>query len=227
MRADSPNAHHNPNGPYVRTLPGGSVRFDHFQIVNLGSGRAPATTLGFRWKKKGAIVKKVSVPAIDAHARWESHPVRVPLPARNGRYYLWACANTPPVKAPERNRYDNCTKLPHLVIVDRGASVLLDVAPTSWNFGSVAPGTSAEPQNFTVRNLGPGDAGAGAVSIAGNGAGAFDIPTNGCIQGLSGTSACRIRVTFTPPAPGSYAVDLVVTFPKGGELHVPLTGTGA
>jgi hypothetical protein len=224
--AHYPNANHEPNGPYVRNRPGGSVKFDRFSVVNLGPGRAPATTFAFRWKKKGANVKTVSVGALDDHARWESRPVRVPLPSRNGRYYLWACANTPPVKAPERNRNDNCSKLPHLVIMDRQAPVLLSVAPTSWDFGSVPVGTSAEAQNFTVRNLGPGDTGSGGAFVAGSGAGAFDIPTNGCIAGLSGTSACRIRVIFTPFAAGSYTEDLVITFPRGGELRVPLTGTG-
>jgi len=102
----------------------------------------------------------------------------------------------------------------------------LDVSPTSWNFDSVPSGSSSEAQNFTVRNLGPGNTGPGTVVIDGSGAGAFEVGSNGCPPGLNGTSACRIRVTFTPPAPGSYSAELVVTFDRG-ELRVPLSGTGA
>ena len=216
------------NDPYVRTRPGGSVRLDHVWVKNHGPGRAPATTVAFRWGKTGAIAETVTVSAMNSGENRDIGRVRVPLPARNGRYYMWICANTPPADAPER-RADrrNCTKIHRLVIVRRkpGGNVLLDVAPTSWDFGSVAPGTSAEAQNFTVRNLGEGSTGPGNVAITGAGSGAYVIGSNGCTLGLSGTSACRIRVTFTPPASGSYPAELVVTFAKG-ELRVPLTGTG-
>ena len=77
-----------------------------------------------------------------------------------------------------------------------------------------------------MRNLGPGDTGPGSVVIAGSGSGAFEIGSNGCPPGRDGTSACRIRITFIPPAPGSYSAELVVTFDRG-ELRVPLSGTGA
>jgi hypothetical protein len=213
------------NEPYVRTRPGGSIRFNWVDIGNRGPGRAPATTVGFRWKETGAIVETASVGAIDGHGSRKSGPARVPLPARNGRYHLWVCANTPRVDAPERRYHDNCNRLLRPVIVRRPAPVLLDVAPTSWNFGSVASGSSSEAQNFTVRNLGPGYTGPGSVVIAGAGSDAFEIGSNGCTPGLRGTSACRIRVTFTPPTPGSYSVELVVTFQRS-ELRVPLTGAG-
>lgn len=216
---------------YVRTRPGGSIRVTDVLVHNVGPARAPATTVGFSWKKDGAIVATVSVRAMGAGERRTSGPVRVPLPARDGRYYMWLCADTPRAGPPER-RDNNCLKVYRLVIVNRksgspnpGGTVLLDVAPISWNFGSVAPGTSSEAQNFTVRNLGEGDTGPGSVVIAGGGSGAFEIGSNGCNPGLSGTSACRIRVTFTPPAPGSYPAELVVTFAKG-ELRVSLSGTG-
>jgi hypothetical protein len=219
--------------PYVRTRPDGSIGFDWVWVWNRGPGRAPPTTVGFRWKERGAIVQTVRVSAIDARtSSRRSRPVRVPLPVRDGRYHLWLCANTPPVDTSERRRDDNCEKMPRLVIVRRtrpapnpNGTVLLDIAPTSWDFGSVAPGTSAEAQNFTVRNLGTGYTGAGNVAITGAGSGAYEIGSNGCDPGLSGTSACRIRITFTPPAPGSYPAELVASFAKG-EVRVPLSGSG-
>jgi hypothetical protein len=223
----------NTSKPYVRTRPGGSIRFDTLRVANTGVGDAPATTVSFRWTKTGASVKTAAVKALDSGQGRKIGPVRVPLPTRNGRYHLWICVNTPPVDAPEFRGHDNYYKVfQRLLIVRRtrpapnpNGTVLLDIAPTSWDFGSVAPGTSAEAQNFTVRNLGTGYTGAGNVAITGAGSGAYEIGSNGCDPGLSGTSACRIRITFTPPAPGSYPAELVASFAKG-EVRVPLSGSG-
>ncbi len=218
-------------GAYVRTRPGGHVRINTVWIRNRGPATAPRTEVGFRWKKDGAIVETISAHRMDPGDSQITFGGRVPFPAHNGRYHLWVCADTPRAGPPER-RADNCLKQRRLVIVRRkrpspnpGGTVLLDVAPTSWDFGTVAPGTSAAAQNFTVRNLGTGDTGAGSVVIAGGGAGAYAIGSNGCDPGLSGTSACRIRITFTPPAPGSYPAQLVVAFARG-EVRVPLSGSG-
>ncbi len=217
--------------PYVRTRRGGYVAIRKVRIRNRGPAPAPNTKVGFRWKQDGAIVKTLSVPRMNrGNERWTGSG-RVPFPARNGRYHLWICADTPPAGPPEY-RGGNCSKQRRLVIVRRtrpapnpDGTVQLDIAPTSWDFGSVSPGTSAEAQNFTVRNLGTGDTGPGTVVITGAGSSAYEIGSNGCNPGLSGTSACRVRITFTPPAPGSYPAELVVTFPKG-ELRAALSGSG-
>jgi uncharacterized repeat protein (TIGR01451 family) len=98
----------------------------------------------------------------------------------------------------------------------------LDVNPGSANFGTIATGVTAQA-NFFVGNSG----GATLTGSATIGTGAFAIVGGSPFNfNVAGFTATNLTVTFTPPAAGGFATNLVVTS-NGGASTNALIGTGA
>ena len=220
------------DGPHTRTALGGSFRVRRVYVRNLGPGDAPQTRIGFRWKRSGTNVASVSVGGMGAAEQRRSGTQTVPFPVRNGRYRLWVCANMPPVEEREGRRANNCSRVGRTIIVDREVGLpsplLLQISPTSHDFGTLPAGVTSDPQNFTVSNSGTGSTEAGQAFVQGTGATAFQVLTNGCAGGFRGVGSCRVSVTFAATAPGTYNAELVVRFgDQSGDpfVRAQLSGT--
>jgi HYDIN/CFA65/VesB-like, Ig-like domain len=226
LKVDSPLLEK--EGPYIRKSFGGTLRA-RVWVRNLGPGDAPATDAAFRWAKSGSNVKVVGLGAVDAGDQRKSKIVNVPFPAKNGKYRLWACANTPRADEPESRRGNNCSRFGRTVLVrrdfDKPNPILLSIDPAAHDFGSVPPGVTSATQNFTVRNMGTGQTGAGQVVMSGADPSAFQVQSNGCTAGLRPAGACRVSATFATVTPGTYTADLVVQFGGGSSVRAKLTGT--
>lgn len=99
---------------------------------------------------------------------------------------------------------------------------LLGVNPASFNFGTIATGTTAQT-SFVVTNKGgavlsgSGTIAAGAFAIAGGSPFNFNV---------AGFAATNMAVNFTPPGADAFATNLVVAS-NGGVSTNALNGTGA
>ena len=94
----------------------------------------------------------------------------------------------------------------------------LVVMPTSYNFGAVGTGTTAQVV-FSVTNAG-GAALSGTASV-----GAPFAIVSGSPFNLPGYGTTNLAVSFTPAAVGSFTNDLIFTSNGGGSTN-RLTGTG-
>ncbi len=101
----------------------------------------------------------------------------------------------------------------------------LSVAPTSWDFGNVALGSSSAAKTFTVTNTGGADLVMGTLSPSGDFALSNNTCTNGATIASSGT--CTFDVTFTPTETG--ARNGSVSIPSNASTSpdsASLSGTG-
>lgn len=94
-----------------------------------------------------------------------------------------------------------------------------DVSPSSYDFGTVATGQTAQ-KTFVVTNRGEA-ALTGTTTVNG----AFALLGNGSFN-LSGHGASNISIRFTPPAAGSFSNNVVFASNGGGATN-PVTGIGA
>ena len=105
----------------------------------------------------------------------------------------------------------------------------IEVLPTSYDFGTVRVGSSAE-KDFVVRNVGEAALHVAGVSLSGADALEFSITANGC----NGTAVvpggnCTVKVAFSPTGEGSKNATLEITSDDPDEhvVSVVLKGTGA
>jgi hypothetical protein len=104
-------------------------------------------------------------------------------------------------------------------------AALLALSPTSWDFGSVAPGSSAS-NTFTLTNTGQQTSGLATFSLSGSNASEFSTTNNTCTTGLAQGQSCTVDVRFNPTAGGSKNASLDATATPGGAATASLTGTG-
>ncbi|MBI5933362.1 MAG: choice-of-anchor D domain-containing protein [Chloroflexi bacterium] len=100
----------------------------------------------------------------------------------------------------------------------------LSVSPTSWDFGSVALGSSSAAKTFTVTNTGTGNLLVGTLSISGN----YALSNNTCNAPVAPSGTCTFNVIFTPTGTG--ARNGSVTIPSNAATtpdSASLSGTGA
>jgi PKD repeat protein len=92
------------------------------------------------------------------------------------------------------------------------------VSPASYDFGTLATGTTAQT-SFVVTNTGGGEL-VGTVATAGP----FTI-VSGNSYSMAGGGSTNAVVSFTAPSPGSFSNSVVFTS-NGGVSTNPVTGTG-
>ena len=102
----------------------------------------------------------------------------------------------------------------------------IDVNPTSVEFGSVLVGTSTDPFDVTVSNVGGEDLVVIQSQITGDGAGAFSIVESTCST-VAGGSSCTISVNFTPTDTVAYEAALGIVSSDADEPAVAVFLTGA
>jgi Astacin (Peptidase family M12A)/Abnormal spindle-like microcephaly-assoc'd, ASPM-SPD-2-Hydin len=101
------------------------------------------------------------------------------------------------------------------------ATTTVTVAPTSYNFGSQAVGTTSTYQTFTVQNTG------NAYTSIATSTTANYSQVNNCGNLLDAGASCTINVTFTPTANGSLPGTISITdSATNSPQTVTLSGTG-
>ena len=103
-----------------------------------------------------------------------------------------------------------------------GSGPLVQLNPSSLNFGNVVQNTTSAAQTITLTNA--GNATLNISSISANG----DFSqTNNCPAALGVSSLCTISVTFTPTVLGGETGAVTIVDDAGGSPHVvSLSGTG-
>ena len=108
---------------------------------------------------------------------------------------------------------------------------VVNLTPSSVNFGSVPVGKKSQPQTVMLENVGANDLSISQITIGGNDPGDFN-ETNTCPAvpippQTKDQSSCKIKVTFTPKQQGERSAVLTIT-DNGFESpqQVQLTGTG-
>jgi hypothetical protein len=102
-------------------------------------------------------------------------------------------------------------------------------SPTSWDFGTIVPGTGPKPPKaFTLTNTGEVELQLLLVSVGSNAGAGFALAGNTCGK-LAPSADCEISVTFDPTGAGAQRGELSVA--SQGGLAPPasaeLRGTGA
>ena len=102
-----------------------------------------------------------------------------------------------------------------------------NVAPVSWDFGSIATGTISSPATITVTNNGSVDIVISAAAVSGN----FNMGGGSCgtlPKVLPPAGSCTVTATFSPFSLGAYSSNLVIASndPATPNAVVALSGTG-
>ena len=106
-----------------------------------------------------------------------------------------------------------------------GADIVLDSAPSSYDFGTIVLGSGATPKTFTITNTGTHASGTIGTALTGPNASEFSLTANTCIGStLSPGVSCTLQVRFVPLVLGARSAALTVTA-NGGITTVPLDGT--
>ncbi len=108
-------------------------------------------------------------------------------------------------------------------------SAPMTAMPTSFSYGSVTLGSSSALQTFTINNPGSLTTGTLAVSTTGTNPGEFVLVGGTCPGATLAptTGSCTIQFTFTPLATGARSASLRVQGTPGGDVLIPVTGTGS
>lgn len=106
-----------------------------------------------------------------------------------------------------------------------GYGTVVQLSPSSLNFGTVTVGQSSSPMNITLTNKGSNQ----SLSITGIiSTDPTDFPeTNNCPSSLGAGLSCTITVTFTPQTTGLLSAQIQVSDSGGGSPQTAaLSGTG-
>ena len=107
-----------------------------------------------------------------------------------------------------------------------GIGTIVKLSPISINFGDQAVGTTSPAVPVTLTNKGNVTLNISDIEITGANASDF-AQANNCGNNLPAGGSCKIKVTFTPTAPGARAASLTITDDGGGSPQtVALSGTG-
>ena len=107
-----------------------------------------------------------------------------------------------------------------------GTGTVVQLSPTSLNFGSIKVGQTSSPKTITLKNLGTTTLSITSIAITGTNSGDFK-QTNTCGGSVGAGGSCSISVTFTPSATGSRTASVSVTDNGGGSPQTAaLSGTG-
>ncbi|HVI06771.1 MAG TPA: choice-of-anchor D domain-containing protein, partial [Candidatus Binatia bacterium] len=113
-----------------------------------------------------------------------------------------------------------------LALSGTGAAPGVSLSPSSFDFGSVTVGTTAQ----SVANVIIDPSTSGPVTVTGvTISGDYSVTQNSCSGAVSPGSQCGLSILFTPAAPGSRTGTAVVDYAIGsatGQLLLALSGTG-
>ena len=106
----------------------------------------------------------------------------------------------------------------------------LNVAPASFDFGSIAVG-NASNQDFTISNNGTADLVVASVTLVGSDAAEFSVAAGTCpdlAPTLAVAASCTVTVTMSPASPGGRTADLRISSndPDTPTFDAALSGTG-
>jgi hypothetical protein len=107
-----------------------------------------------------------------------------------------------------------------------GVAPAATLMPSSYDFGSLAPGTKSPSQSFAVRNEGSTSLDLGAATIVGADLDQFSLASDDCSGAtLEPDGECVIRVRFRPDDNGVKTARLRVSG-DAASFSAALTGTG-
>jgi hypothetical protein len=110
-----------------------------------------------------------------------------------------------------------------------GIAPELSIAPSPFDFRTVAPGSASPAQTFTVANVGSSAAVVGALALTGSDRDQFQIKADTCSSSpLAEGVSCDVGVVFAPTSPGTKTAELAVPsdYPES-PATVAISGTGA
>src|ERR1700683_1426778 len=106
-----------------------------------------------------------------------------------------------------------------------GTGTLVGLTPTSYDFGTVAVGSSAQAM-FTVTSVATHDVMVRSITAGGRENGREFSEANTCGSSIPPNSTCTITVTFAPTVAGSASGAVSVTTNSSPYGYSTLTGTG-
>jgi hypothetical protein len=104
------------------------------------------------------------------------------------------------------------------------ASTSATIAPTALTFASQAVGTSSAPQQLLVTNTGTNPLQISTLAVTGD----FTESDTCSGQSIAPGDTCVVNVSYAPTVVGAESglLTLYANLPNGGQLTVPLNGTG-
>src|SRR5262249_19514167 len=122
---------------------------------------------------------------------------------------------------------DNAPGSPQTVSLT-GTGTVVQLSPTSLDFGNQQVGTKSAPQTITLTNKGTTSLTLTNINITGTNASDFNRTTTCSLSTpLAAGASCTITVSFKPSATGSRSAAINVFDNGGGSPQVvPLSGTG-
>ena len=106
------------------------------------------------------------------------------------------------------------------------SETLLSVTPTFVTFPVQEAGITSAPMTVTLKNGTAAAVDIASIEPVGANAGSFALPTGTCGSTLLVGASCTIPVTFTPPAAGLNAAQVIVTETNGSSAGFGVTGNG-
>lgn len=107
------------------------------------------------------------------------------------------------------------------------ANTLLSVTPTYVSFPIQEAGITSAPITVTVKNGTAATVDISKIGVVGAGEAYFAVASTGtCSSTLLAGASCTTPVTFTPPATGVFAGQVIVTESNGSSAGFGMTGNG-
>jgi len=112
-----------------------------------------------------------------------------------------------------------------------GAVPLALATPASLNFGSLASGSTSNPQAITISNNGTANLVVSGVTRSGADTAQFSVVPGTCpslAPTIPAGSSCTINIAFAPTSAGpkSAAISIASNAPASPTLNIPVSGTG-
>jgi hypothetical protein len=100
------------------------------------------------------------------------------------------------------------------------------LSPATYDFGSIAQGSTTAQQAFTVKNTGGTASGTASVAVGGANAADFVIASNGCTAPVPAGGTCSFSLTFTPSSTSAESATVTVTAPSVSAVTADVAGAG-
>jgi phospholipase C len=125
------------------------------------------------------------------------------------------------------NFTDNAPNSPQAVPLT-GTGTVVQLVPSSLDFGNQTVGTQSPPKSVTLTNTGSQPLNISAITLVGPNRRDFSRSTTCSLTTPLGAGAsCKIRVTFKPTATGARSASVGISDDGGGSPQlVPLSGNG-
>ena len=119
---------------------------------------------------------------------------------------------------------DNATDSPQVIALT-GTGTVVQLTPSSLDFGDQRVGTTSRPKTVILTNTGSTPLSIHGIAITGTDFGDF-VETTTCGSSVPAHTSCEIDVRFAPSRPGTRTASMKVHHDGGGEQPVRLKGTG-